>query len=130
MQKKRFSDYSVKVKIRNGFIWIDSDEFSFKISAGEFSPPISQVQTHIGRAVLDAFHWIQNKLDNFYEVEEKTSEVPILISIGEASQKAQVSISTMRRLIEDQKIQSIRTTGGHRKIVLSSLLQFLNTGVH
>ncbi|MEX0599621.1 MAG: helix-turn-helix domain-containing protein, partial [Rhodothermales bacterium] len=55
------------------------------------------------------------------------SEIGLKVTTGEASEIVHVHESTIKRWCDAGRIDHVRTPGGHRRVVLSSLLDYART---
>ena len=58
------------------------------------------------------------------EVVVSDSRRPVLLTCREVADQLQVSVSTVKRMCDQGVLESARTAGGHRRIVLSSVLRY------
>ena len=118
---KTFRDYEITIKILNDFMIVGSKELELTFSAGTLS---SFSLEEIGAAVMKCYHAIYEEL-----AKGNTGKKPPdkFLTIGEAAEILQTSRSTLRRLIAMEKIQSVWTEGGHRRILASSVEALIQT---
>lgn len=115
MDFEEILNYDVTIKIRNDFIIVTSKELGLTFSAGSLSKFSLE---EIGSAVMKCYHAIYQELSK-----GNTGQKPPerFLTIGEAAEILHTSHSTLRRLIAKEKIQSVWTEGGHRRISARSI---------
>ena len=117
MKKGRISDYGLTVKIIAGYIVVRSADFDFTIAAGPLlEAPTRDGQAAIGRAVLQGFIKIEERISAGCPEESGK-----LVSIGAAAKLLKLSVSSVRRLVEDGKLKACRTEGRHRRLYLNQV---------
>lgn len=65
-------------------------------------------------------------MSDLYSSEVENNFSPNLLGIGDAARILDVSRTTVQKMVDAGVLQAVRTTGGHRRILKSSLKQHLN----
>lgn len=119
LEKKRFRDFHLSVKIVQDYVVVSSPDFGFSLIGGSLTGSSANTTPRsIGLAVLQAYVKIEDKLKEGFSADLKTGKT---VTVGVAGSILGLSISSVRRLLASGKLQAVRTSGGHRRIYINSI---------
>lgn len=119
MQKKAGADLAVEVRLVNDYIMIYSERYDFRLVAGKITQ--DRILLATGQRVFDGLQEVGKRMRQHDPRQGKTEKEHKWIGIGLAAKQLHVSPNTIRRLIQEEKLLSVRTEGGHRRILKQSI---------
>jgi excisionase family DNA binding protein len=134
MKKMRFIDYKITVEILNGYLVVCCRDFDIFQVAGALNPLVDKIvnPSQIGNTYFKVALMVENILKDNNQKYNSLHKCSTLvknekITLTQAASILELSLSSVRRLINDGKIKCEKTIGGHRRPLLSSIYQYKKT---
>ncbi len=110
---------SVEIRMVKDYIVVYSEQYDVRIAAGRLSE--DRILMAIGLAVLKGITEVSERMRHQDPRQGEQEKSYKWIGIGLAARQLQTSISSVRRMIAAGTLISVRTVGGHRRILQGSV---------
>lgn len=114
MHSLRCRDYTLELKLVNGYYMVTSKDFGIHFCVGHWDTFKTE---DLGLAVMRCLFEIQVRLDQGLGPEKPER----YLLTGEVAEILNTSKDTVRRMIEKGQLESVDSPGGHRRIKASSI---------
>lgn len=119
LKKMKDSQYDVRIRIRNNFIMLSCPEFDLNHCIGSLDD-LSKIQS-----MFTVFLRMYLQIESLVSTKEVTQEIKKrTMSLKEAASFLEISISSLRRLIDSGQIECEKTKGQHRRPIQESIHKY------